>query len=159
MQQFLSTAIPGYYGPSRKTVRKHLDKLYRERRAELIETFKKIEHIALTTDLWVNSRRSHFLAITAHYYDEQMRYSSIVISFRRFQGRHLAVRLKAFIAREIEKLNIMNRIVSITSDNGSDIKAATSTYRFGTRYSCAAHNLNLTISTGLGLWKKQKPKR
>ena len=134
-------------------------KLYGECRAQLRETFKKIEHIALTTEIWMNSRRTHFLFITAHYYDDQMRYSSKVISFRRFHGRHLAVRLKAFITREIEKLNIMTRIVSITSDNGSDIKAATSSYRFGTRYSCTAHNLNLTISTALDLWKKKKANR
>ena len=153
MQRFLVTIIPGYRWPSRKTVRRHLDKLYQQHRSSIREIFKTIPFIALTLDLWMNSRRIHFLVITAHYYNKQMQYSSLVISFRRFRGRHLSKRLNAFIAREIEKLDIEVKVISITTDNGSDIKAATSLNQFGTHFSCDAHNINLTISCGLSLWK------
>ncbi|CAF3331156.1 unnamed protein product [Rotaria sp. Silwood2] len=162
MQHFLETIEPGYRGPTRQTVRKHLDKKYQERRSLLKNKLKDVPHISLTTDLWVNSRRHHFLVITAHYVDEHHQHISEIISFRRFRGRHLSARLKLFIINEIKKLNIESKIISITTDSGSDIKAATSSYEFGLRFSCDAHNINRTISTGLGLWnistsKSKKP--
>lgn len=99
------------------------------------------------------------MVITAHYYDESMQHKSIIISFRRFYGRHLAERLRVFINREIKKLKIESKLISVTTDNGSDVTAATSAYRFGTRYSCVAHDINLTISAGLAVWKSPKLKR
>ena len=159
MQRFLNTIKPGYRGPSRQTVRKHLDKMYQERRFSLKEQFKTIPFISLTTDLWMNPRRHHFLVITAHYYDEHYQTFSNVISFRCFRGRHLSARLKKFILNEIKKLDIESKIFSITTDNGSDIKSATSSPEFGIRFSCDAHNINRTISTGLDLWKKTASKR
>ena len=71
-----------------------------------------------------------------------MQYSSIVTSFSRFRELHLSKRLNAFIAREIEKLDIEVKVISITTDNDSDIKAATSLNQFGTRFSWDAHNIN-----------------
>ncbi|CAF3426471.1 unnamed protein product [Rotaria socialis] len=153
MQHFLEIIKPGYRGPTRQTVRKNLDEMYQERRSSLKEKLKNIAHISLTTDLWLNSRRNHFIVITAHYLDEYHQHLSDIISFRRFRGRHFSVRLKPFIINEIKKLNIESKIISITTDSGSDIKAATSSYEFGLRFSCDAHNINQKISIGLGLWK------
>ncbi|CAF4492433.1 unnamed protein product, partial [Didymodactylos carnosus] len=65
-------------------------------------------------------------------------------------------RLGSFIIKEIDKLNIQMEIVSVTVDSGSDIKTAVSVFQCGTRYSCDGHNINLTISTGLDLWKISK---
>ena len=133
-----------------------MDKLYQQYRSSLRDTLKSISFIALTADLWLNSHRTYFLCITAHYYDENMKYSSAVISFRRFRGCHLAKHLNAFIMKEIEKLDITSKILSITTDNSSDIKAAVSTHELGTWFSFDAHTINLTVSRGLGLWKPSK---
>ncbi|CAF3170865.1 unnamed protein product [Rotaria sp. Silwood2] len=149
----------GYRGPSRQTVRKHLDKMYQERRSSLKEKFKIVPFISLTTDLWMNSRRYHFLVITAHYHNEHYETFSDVISIRSFRGRHLSARLKKFILHEIKKLEIETKIFSIATDNGGDIKSATSSQEFGIRFSCDAHNINRAISTGLDLWKKITSKR
>lgn len=48
MQRFLEILMPGYHGPSRKTVRNHLDRLYKQHRAGLRETFEKVAHLSLT---------------------------------------------------------------------------------------------------------------
>ena len=155
MQHFLDTVKPGYRGPSRQTVCRRLGKMYQEKRYSLKEKFKTIPFVSLTTDLWMNSRRHHFLVITAHYYDEDYQPCSDVISFRCFRGRHLGVRLKKFIINELKKLGIESKVFSITTDNGSDIKSATSSHQFGIRFYCDAHSINRTISSGLGLWKKK----
>lgn len=159
MSNFLETIKPGYRGPTRQTVRKRLDKMYQEKRSLLKETFKTIDCLSLTTDLWMNSRRNYFVVLTAHYLDKDYHHVSSVISFRRFCGRHLSTRLKSFLLNEIRKLNIESKIISITTDDGSDIKSATSSYEFGIRFSCDAHNINRTISNGLSLWKDPTSKR
>ena len=159
IQHFLNKIKSGYRGPSRQTVRKHLDKMYQEKRSALKEKFKTIPFISLTTDPWMNSRRHHFLVITAHYYDENHQLFSNVISLRCFRGRHLSIRLTKFIIHEIKKLDIESKIFSITTDNDADIKCATSSSEFGIRFSCDAHNINKTISTGLDLWKKKNKKK
>ena len=154
MKELLEKLRPGYRGPTRQTVRKRLDTMYRERKSSLKEKFQTIPFVSLTTDLWMSPQRHHFLAITAHYHDENYRMFSNVISFRSFRGRHLSPQLKKFIINEIRKLNIESKIFSVTTDNGSDIKSATSSDEFGIRFSCDAHNINRLISTGFDLWKK-----
>ncbi|CAF1290950.1 unnamed protein product [Didymodactylos carnosus] len=156
MQLFLSVATPGYKGPHRKTVSKNLEKLYYEHRDRLRRIFSTVNDIALTSDIWKNSRRTYFICLTAHYYNSSFQYISLVIGFRRLQGRKISTRLYEYIRYELEQLRIRSKIRSITTDNGSDIKAATSNTEFGIRISCLAHNLNLTVSNGLGLWKKLK---
>ena len=118
-QHFLKVAFPGtaYKGPHRSTVRRNLQVLYRSYRNQLKKKFESISDIALTTDTWTNTRRTHFLCITAHFFDDY-EYKSIVISFRRFVGRTLAYRIRIFIRKELQKLNISSKIRSITTDNG-----------------------------------------
>ena len=70
MQHFLSVAIPGYIAPTRQTVCKKLATQYAKYHENLKEIFKKPTYIALTTDAWKNSNLSHFLCITAHFYDD-----------------------------------------------------------------------------------------
>ncbi|CAF1314434.1 unnamed protein product [Didymodactylos carnosus] len=154
MREFLDIAVPGYKGVHRKTVHKRLSTLYSEYRHELREVLSKVSDIALTSDVWKNNARTHFICLTAHYYDENYKYVSRIIGFRRLRGQHLAIRLRRFIRYEIEKLQITSKIRSITTDKGSDINCAANTLEFGTKTSCLAHNLNLVISNGLWLWKK-----
>lgn len=159
MLQFLDVLLPGYHGPTRKIVKNHLRQRYKQHRSSVRDQFEKIEHLSLTLDLWRKSRRTYFLVITAYYYDEAVECKSVIISFRRFEGRHLGKRFELFITKETKKLNIRSEVISVTMDSGSDVKAATSSNRFDTRFSCMAYDINLTISTGLALWKLQKSNR
>ena len=86
--------------------------------------------------------------------DSQMKYVSMVISFRKFYGRHFSSRLNKWIANELVVLHIEDKIVSITTDNAADIVAATK-YSFGERMSCYAHNLNLILKS---IIKFKRPK-
>ena len=119
-QHFLKVAFPGtnYKGPHRCTVRKHLSAMYCAYRRKLRDELTSVTDIALTTDAWSNTRRTHFICITGHYFDKDYGYKSIVLSFRRFIGRSFALRIRRFIRSELQKLNISSKIRSITSDNG-----------------------------------------
>lgn len=155
MSEFLAVAIPGYLGPHRKTVRRTISTLYGAHTMALRNVFKSVSSLALTTDIWKSSQRIHYISLTAHVLNDDFECVPIVIGCRHLIGRHFASNLSRYIKYELNRVGISNdQIVSITTDNGSDIKKATSSFDFGRRIACMAHNLNLVVKKGLCLWKK-----
>ena len=135
MLKVLNLLVPGYIPQTRQTVSKRIAKKYKEYIKILINFLKQIEHLALTTDMWKNKHLTHFLGITLHFFDDDFNYVSLVIGFRKFVARHLAVNLKQFIKRKLTKLQILDKIIATTADNGCDIVKAISN-DFGVRFSC-----------------------
>jgi hypothetical protein len=90
---------------------------------------------------------------TVHWLTENYAMNEKVFSFRKFHGRHHAHRIRAHLKRIIVQYGLMDKITATTTDNGSNIKAATRlSFLFGIQYHCLAHGLNLTIHKGLHLW-------
>ncbi|CAF4050969.1 unnamed protein product [Rotaria magnacalcarata] len=136
-QHFLQVVLPdtNYKDPHRITVKKRMEALYSFYSKVLIEEFSSLSDIALTADSWSSPCRAHF----------------ILISFRRFIGRGFVVRIRQFIRSELKKLKISDKICSITTDNGANIKLAANVKEFGIHIPCLAHGIHLTAVNGLGL--------
>ncbi|CAF4085958.1 unnamed protein product [Rotaria magnacalcarata] len=157
MQKFLSLAVPNYRGPNRRTVVKRLKSMYKARRSTICNDLALISDISLSADIWKSIRHDHFICLSAHYYDNHYHLNSRVIAFRHFIGPHYSDRIEKFITNEVEKLNLENKIRSLTTDNGSDIRLASmNKLKFGTRISCLIHVLNLVVQNGLWLFKIPK---
>ncbi|CAF3996868.1 unnamed protein product [Rotaria sordida] len=157
MSKFLSTAVPGYVGPDRKTVRKRIATSYSLYTKKLRALMPKLDFISLTSDLWKSSNQVHFISLTAHTFTHHYEHVSIVLGFRRIIGPHSSTLIENYIQYELDRLGIQpHQIVSITTDNGSNIKKAAATLRFGNPISCMAHNLNLVVHKGLYLWSEPK---
>ncbi len=137
----------------------------------------KLPNIVLGTDLWKNRKKQYFLAITAHFFDYYLNYRSILYSFRRFENYHFSSKITTFIQKQLgpgilEKVNsnyfyqifylhklfnslIINKVVSITTDNEACMKRACRDISDDCiRLSCLAHNLNLIVQYGLKIWDK-----
>ncbi|CAF1412013.1 unnamed protein product [Adineta steineri] len=155
MRTFLDEAVPGYVPPHRATVKAALSKRYQHHRHLLKIVLEKVQEIALTTDVWKNSRGTHFICLTAHFFDSKYRNISLTIGFRQLVGDHIAERLGNYILYELESLKITKKICSITTDNAANVICATNVSCFGIRYSCMAHNLNLVVQDGLHLHDTQ----
>ena len=157
MQQFLSIAILGYRGPSRRTIVKRLKPLYKRKRLNARQTLSNISDVSSSTDFWQSNHQSHFLCITGHYYDNEYHYHSVLITFRCFPGRHLSHCLQRFNSKELDKFDLTSKICAITCDNGNNIRsAATHLSKFGIKISCILHKFNLVIQNGLWLFKIPK---
>ena len=156
MRQFLHVALPNYVPPHRTTIKAHLHQHYAEHRNLLRSVFAKVPEIALTSDIWKNSRGTHFISLTAHFYDEKYNLISLTIGFRQLIGSHIAERLRQYILHEIKALKMENKICSIITDNAANIVCATSnTSDLGSRISCLAHILNLIVQDGIPLWDRK----
>jgi len=152
MRGFLAIAVTGFTPPHRATIKNHLQQRYLQHRERLRVLFSEVPAIALTSDMWKNSRGIHFICLTAHYYDIKYNLFPLTIGFRQFIGNHIAERIRKYILHEITSLKIQHKICSITTDNASNIvNATTNTSYFGTRISCLAHVSNLIVQQGIPL--------
>ena len=113
----------------------------------------KAEFIALTSDLWKNKKLEYFLAITAHFFDRGLNFRSIIIIFRKFRERHVAPNISEFITKELERYLILDKCVSLTTDNEATVRRAANDLNPGIieALSCLAHNLNLSVNDAFGL--------
>ena len=160
MKNFLSIALPGFSPPHRTTIRRRLAVLYADYRYSLRAVLSTVRWMALTTDIWKSPRRVYYMCITGHVLTEDFETVPLVLGFRRLIGQHLARNIAAYIEYELGRLKIDSACLSaITTDNGADVKAATSTNKFGQCISCFAHNMHLLVSNGLCLWRKPDPKK
>lgn len=160
MAKFLSVIKPGYSGPHRKTVRKKLSRLYHQRRTLMKQQLRDVPYVSFTTDVWKNKRRQYFICLTCHFLTNTYVNESFVMAFRRVQGKHSAIKFRAFIRNEIRKMELHQKISSITTDNAPDITVATSDVpEFGVRISCTAHNINLVLQRSLCLFGKGATKK
>ena len=157
MIKFLATAVPGYTGPSSRTVQRRMSKLYSEKYKDFKDELAEAANVSITADLWQSKKRHHYLCVTIHWVDSKFNLKAKVLSFRKFKGRHLSHRIRRHIKRVLTNFDLTNKIVASVTDNGSNMKAAFSQIRsFGVRFHCLAHALNLTIHNGLHLWPKNK---
>ena len=157
MQKFLQIATPGYFGPSSRTVQRRLCQLYLKKKAEFKEKLSSVQYASLTADLWRSKKNRHYLCITVHFIDDLHVSKSHVLSFRKFHGRHTGQKIYSYLLKVIDEFGLKEKISSITTDNGSNIRLATTKKSiFGRRFYCVAHALNRTIHVGLRLWAKTR---
>ncbi len=146
---------PGYRAPDRRTFQKRIQRKYNEYINEVKQLLPKDRPIAYTTDVWKSPRRDHYICLTAHVFNNELQPVSILLSFRRLTDRKLSKNLNEYITYELNRFGLKEcSHAGITTDNASDIRAATQFGDFGPRFPCVAHILNLVIKHGLCIWDK-----
>jgi hypothetical protein len=89
--------------------------------------------VAFTLDGWTSPFQTSFLAITAHWINEDWEPVDITLGFEKLTGKHTGeALLDAFIA-VVERFNLQRKVMSITSDNGSNVLKLTSLFEDYTR--------------------------
>lgn len=70
MMHFLSVVLPGYKPPHRRTIERNIQRVYKSYKKKLIDYLKTKSDVCLTTDMWKSKQLTYFLALTAHYLDD-----------------------------------------------------------------------------------------
>jgi hypothetical protein len=153
ISKVLKELANGYKPRNRRYNSNRLRSTFKDQREKLKKIFSHIDHVALTSDLWKNKPLEHFIVLTAHFFDKKFNLQSLNIDFEKFNGRHFGKNIKSYLLRQLNKFGILDKIVAITTDNGADIKKAT-TNGFGTRISCFAHNMSLTAKSVISFKKE-----
>lgn len=158
-QKLFDRLHPGYTIPNRRTIAIRIRQRYSNFVVELKRYLPKDRPIAYTTDTWKSPSRDNFICLTGHVFNDKMQPISLLLSFRRLADRKLSKNLNQYLQYEIRKFGLAScSNAGITTDGGSDIKAATASGEFGCRFPCIAHLLNLIVNHGLSIWNQPKAK-
>lgn len=144
--------ITGYVAPHSTTVRRSLKRLQLVHQARLVERLQYIDSISLTCDFWSNRSSKSFFVLTGHFISKRFELKRTVLDFSHFPEHHSADEIAHTLRSKLRKLNILDRIVSLTCDGASNLKKALSNVGVDDRVWCLGHRLHLIITNGLGLW-------
>lgn len=106
---------------SDKTIRADLIDTFKEKYEVLKEQLTEIPgKMAITMDGWTSKNVLPFLAIRAHWLDEQWNYQSQLLDFCHIEGSHSGQTFKDIFSYALQSLAIpLDKISSITVDNAS----------------------------------------
>ncbi|CAH1106796.1 unnamed protein product [Psylliodes chrysocephalus] len=98
---------PSYDLPSRKVISNNLiPQLYTSAVQEIKKQLEIPEAVTLTTDGWTSINNEGFLAITAHFIDENCLMKAFLLDCFIYSERHTAVNLASEIKRVLLEWNI-----------------------------------------------------
>lgn len=140
---------PLYSVPSRKQLTtKLLPQEYNIIHSKLKYMLEKISDLSITTDMWTSDCNKSYITVTCHFiYDDHL-YSPVLATrevFESHTGQNIATALKNIF----NEWGITNKILTIVSDNGSNIKNAINEHLLKYHHPCVAHTLNLSINEAI----------
>ncbi|CAF0960925.1 unnamed protein product [Didymodactylos carnosus] len=116
--------------------------------------------LCITTDVWSIRKQDSYFTLTGYYFEDDNldRINHTILSFKSFNGSHTADRYVSKIKKELEKLNLESKILTMTTDGAANVKnmctILETTNGIKPIY-CVAHGLHLIICNALRLWPKQ----
>ncbi|XP_039306059.1 zinc finger BED domain-containing protein 4-like [Solenopsis invicta] len=138
-----------YKVPCKKTfTEKIIPGIFEEASTKLKNILINIDWLFLTTDLWTSINSESYITLTCHFLYENELKSCFFDTFV-MMGQHIAKNIACHIQTILDHWTITkNKIVCITTDNGSDVKAACTILQIR-NLSCYAHTLNLVIKDSI----------
>lgn len=143
----LVSNCPGYQLPSRKTLSTNLmSNVHQELQSEARIKIKAAVALSLTTDGWTSSNNESYIAVTAHFIDDETNLCSILLTCHAFNDRHTSENLCDFLRNVMIEWDILNKVTAVVSDNASNIINAVKLGKWRS-IGCFAHTLNLVVQT------------
>lgn len=81
-----------------------------------------VPKIAFTLDGWTDPFQKAFLGVTAHWINTKWKLQEVVIGFKPLGGSHTGHKMMEAFAAVVEHFGLQQKVMSITSDNASNIK-------------------------------------
>jgi hypothetical protein len=151
--------------PSAKTVRRRLQGTITERQNTVLQKLPKDGKLSVALDCWTSPFQQAFIAVTGYFLDEDWNYREILLGFEPLHGTHSGVNLSAVLLELLQKHQITDRVLAITTDNASNNSAMMSSIQDSIqsleigdrttiiRVPCLAHVIQLSLNQLLGQMK------
>ncbi|KAL4142806.1 hypothetical protein QTP88_005205 [Uroleucon formosanum] len=139
---------PLYSVPSRKQLTtKLLPQEYDNIYSKLKSILKTISDLSNTTDMWTDCNKS-YITVTCHFIFDNHLYSPVLATREVFDS-HTGLNIATTLKNIFNEWGITNKIITIVSDNGSNIKNAINEHLLKYHHPCVAHTLNLSINEAI----------
>lgn len=83
--------------------------------------FDDICKVSLTLDGWTSPYSDDFLAVTAHWIDQDWNLREIIMAFEPLDGPHTGENLLKSLITVINRFSLGRKILTITTDNASNM--------------------------------------
>lgn len=153
--------------PSAKVARSRLRSTVIERHQNILQKLPKDGKISIAVDCWKSPFQQAFMAVTGYFLDKEWNYRELLLGFEPLHGAHSGVNLSAVLLRLLQKYNLVDRVLAITTDNASNnntlvasIQEMVQSLDLGDdtaiiRVSCIAHVIQLSLKQLLGQMKAE----
>jgi hypothetical protein len=101
--------------------------------------------------LWSSHSKHGYLGLTATWINQDFEIVDVLLEISYFSASHTEEAIAITIKNIIQKWEIEDHVLTITTDNGANVVAAIRDLAPVERLSCAAHTLQLAIGKGLKL--------
>lgn len=108
---------------------------------------------AITTDFWTSRAKQGYIGVTCTWISMDWKPKEALLELKQVPYPHTGEIISQLLKEIFEKWNIEKKIISLTTDNGSNIKKAAKIMNTVDRLPCAAHTLQLTVGKGLNVIK------
>lgn len=117
-RNYSRTLNSDYELPSRKKLTGTLEEKYNTEYAVYKKILQDVEHISLTSDIWMSDSNKSFVSVTAHFIQES-KLRSIVICTSEIGETHTAENIANVIRQILDEWQINSKIVTIVTDNAA----------------------------------------
>lgn len=145
-----------------KTLSRTINNRSKDLKQDVKSALIDADSIALTFDIWSPRKgASGYGCITGHFIDSKWDLKSVILEFKLMPHPHDAISICNFIAQVILEFDIKQKVIAITTDNGSNVVAAINQLiprlqldtNFGTmgftHYRCMGHIIHLAVRDAL----------
>ncbi|XP_054745524.1 E3 SUMO-protein ligase ZBED1-like [Anastrepha obliqua] len=150
-RKLIKVLDPRYELPSRKTL-KHvqMENLLIKMKAKLSTTLDKVDHLAITTDLWTSRASKSFITVTCHFIDEDYILRSAVLSTNLLlnETNHSAQNIGETVRLVLDSWQIFHKVNAIVTDNDKTMTKMCENIQ-KRNLPCFAHTLNLIVQEAL----------
>lgn len=151
-RNFVSLLNPSFVIPSRKYISKTLIPAAYEKCLNSTKTAASdivVKGVCITTDGWTSRNNQCFVAVTAHFIDDNFFLKTVLLECAPFQGSHTADAISRHLQRIIREWQFENKITLAVSDNAANYVSAISDKLKWKHWGCFAHTLNLIVNKSL----------
>jgi hypothetical protein len=124
-QEYITKAHnPKFVKSSRQTTTRDLIKLYNERVLKLIESFKSVSLVALTSDIWIGKAKEDYISVVAHFVNSNWELEKRLIGLRLIDVKHSRNNIAERVNMVADEYGLSDKIFAITLDNASSNQTA-----------------------------------
>lgn len=150
-QKFCSVCLPQYALPSRRTVARRLDDVYKVEKKKMVDALEKARWVSATADIWSSHKRA-FMGITVHFVDsDTLKMVSSALACRRFKGAHTGEAIGKMIYAIFKEFGIESKIQNVVTDNASNFAKAFALFQAEDEDSTDADEMLLSSEDVAGL--------
>ncbi|KAJ8515596.1 hypothetical protein ONZ45_g6994 [Pleurotus djamor] len=107
--------------PGHTTARKKIMKLGEDTIDEMVIMFSKVKSkVSLSLDAWTSSNQHAFLAIVAHFVNNDGVLEELLIDFKELIGSHSGANMAEAVWSTMQRFGLVGKVIAIVMDNASN---------------------------------------